>query len=286
MKGFIIRTKTQYEKFDIVVQGKYYDFTDSIVEAYLDLPFVNNVIISCWEDDSCPEHSGRVKVIKNKYPELRGNSNVNLQIISSLNGLKQSQSEFSIKIRSDQKYTYDSMMNMYSFFIKNNEKTISYQYQNDRPNNKIFVSGVYPGLLFHPRDHVFWGSTQDLIDLFSIPKDKNDITSLINIPNGGLGRYFDCFIRSESYIGAHYCARFDDRINRMILNSSEYLYDNSINWSHAKQLSDDITFKVFKSFPKNIIDFNWLGKTEWNIPGIPWKLQPYLDDCSWHEEGF
>jgi hypothetical protein len=286
MRGFTIKKDILYEKFDIIIQGKYYNFTNELIDEYLKLPFVNNIIVSCWEDDSCSEHSDRVSIIKNNYPELRGNGNVNLQIISSLNGLKRSKSKFSIKIRSDQKYTYDSMMKMYSFFIKNNEKTMSYQYQNDRPNNKIFVSGVYPGLLFHPRDHVFWGNTQDLIDLFSIPIDRNDICSLINVPERGLGRYFDCFTRGETYIGAHYCARFDDRINRMILNSADYLYDNSINWNHAKELSDNITFKVFKSFPKSIIDFNWLGKTEWNIPGIPWTLQPYLDDCFWHEDGF
>ena len=36
------------ELMDIVVQGPYDDFTGTIVESYLKLPFVNNIIISCW----------------------------------------------------------------------------------------------------------------------------------------------------------------------------------------------------------------------------------------------
>lgn len=283
MRKFVVKSKPLVQdnafsdKFDIIVQGKYYDFTSSIVEEYLNLPFVNKVIVSCWEDDFVDiESSDRTEIIKNKYPEISGNGNRNYQIISSLSGLKRSTSKYSIKIRSDQKYTCESMIKMYNFFISN--------YINS--SQVIFVSGIYPDLLFHPRDHVFWGETSSLINLFDIPIERNGITEIINIPKENLGEYYDCFIRTETYLGSHYCARFDSKIYRMILKSSEYLYDNAPKWNDAKIISDNITFKIFKSFPKNLIDFNWLGKTEWNIPGIPWTLQPYLDSCFWNEDGY
>lgn len=277
---------SESDKFDIVIQGKYYDFTDDIVECYLKVPFLNKIIISCWEDNREPLVHDRVCVIKNRYPETPGTDNRNLQILSSLNGLKKCDSNFAIKIRSDQKYTLESMLKMFEFFHKNKKSDFKYQYNSNLPNNRIFVLGFFHNLLFSPRDHVFWGNTRDLIDLFNIPLEKNGLIDIINVSKENLWKYYDNFIRSETYIGCHYCARFDDSINRMILNQSEYLYDYSPKWEVSKKLSDDLTFKVFKSFPKNIIDFQWLGKTEYNIPGIPWTLNPYLEACSWHEEGY
>lgn len=279
-RGFVINEKQKNDnvQFDIIIQGKYYEFTHQLIEEYSKLSFINKIIVSCWEDDTVNLNfeNEKIEIVKNKYPEISGNGNRNLQIISSLQGLKKSISNYAIKIRSDQIYTCDSMNKLYNFFCKN--YTIG--------SEQIFVSGVYPGLLFHPRDHMFWGETESLINLFNIPIEKNGITEIINVSKENLGKYYDCFTRSETYLGAHYCARIDEKINRMILKSSEYLYDGSVNWYSAKEVSDNVTFKIFKSFPKSLIDFNWLGKTEWNIPGIPWRLQPYLDDCSWYEDGY
>ena len=94
-------------KVDIVIQGQYSNYTDEIIELYLTLPFVNNIIVSCWEDNQENTYYEKVIFIRNKYPESPGTDNRNLQILSSLNGLKECQSEFSIKTRSDQKFTYE-----------------------------------------------------------------------------------------------------------------------------------------------------------------------------------
>ena len=75
-----------------------------------------------------------------------GTCNKNLQIVSSLGGIKECDTEFSIKMRTDQKYTNETMMLFYDFFIKNNGPI----------SGKLFVAATYPHLLFHPRDHVFW----------------------------------------------------------------------------------------------------------------------------------
>lgn len=287
--NFKKKLKTDGLKFDLIIQGKYYDYTDKLVECYSNLPFVNNVIVSCWEDDNVNSTiiKENCKLIRSQYPVSPGNGNENLQIVSSLNGLKESTSEFSIKIRSDQLYTVESMMEMYNFFVEHLQKELSYHYDYEKPKGKIFVVGVHPDLLFHIRDHMYWGYTDDLIDLFDIPLEKNSVLEVINLPNSrDLGHYFDCFIRVESYIGAHYCARFQPLINRMLLKPSDYLHDGASNWNQAKEISNELVPKVFKSFPRSIIDFDWLGKTEWNIPGIPWSVQPYLDHTCWHENGY
>lgn len=271
------------EKIDIVVQGPYTDFTSYVCESYLELPFVNNVIVSCWEDDKVSYKNRRVKVVKNKYPESPGTDNKNLQIVSSLNGLKESKTKFSIKVRSDQRFTYDSMMKMYDFFLQNNERNLSYQYEKNKPHNRIFVAGVYPNLLFAIRDHIFWGHTDDLIELFNIPLEKNSLVDIVKVPKERLGNYLDYFTRTETYIGAHYCANFNEEVNRLLILQKEHLYDNSVYWYYSKELSDSITYSVFKSFPKTSIDLEWVN---WRKHGFDFRFNEYLERSSWHEEGF
>jgi hypothetical protein len=267
-------------KIDVVIQGKYFDFTQEVVNVYREVPFINNIIISCWENDNISSSldAKNIKIIKNKYPGNCGVDNKNLQIVTSLNGLKCSNEEFAIKTRSDQKYTYESLMAMYDFFSKHIFDNI----------NKIFVAGVYPELLFSPRDHIFWGTTKNLLKLFDIPLEKNNLIDTVKIEKNDLWKYYDCFVRTETYIGSYYCSNFDNTVttNKMIYKSSEYLYDNAPNWGTAKQISDSLLKVGFKSFPKNIINFEWLGKWAWNIPGNPWYIKSYIDACSWHEEGF
>jgi WavE lipopolysaccharide synthesis len=268
------------EKIDIVIQGKYNEYTDEIINSYLKISFVNKIIVSCWEDNKQPEYFGeKVIFVRNKYPESPGTDNRNLQILSSLNGLKECEENFAVKTRSDQKFSYESMIKMYDFFLKNKEKNLSYKYENLRPKGKILVAGVYPNLLFCPRDHIFWGYTEDLIDLFNIPLEKYGLIDKLYIPKERLWMYYEYFIRTETYIGSHYCSKFDDIVNRLIIKEEEHLYDNAIYWYYSKEISNNLTFNVFKSFPKTAVDFEWPIKINFN-------MESYHESCSWDEEGF
>ena len=85
----MIINEDMINKIDIVLQGKYNENVITIAEYYLELEFVNNIIISCWEGDSVPDiNNDRIIIIKNEIPQQVGSGNKNLQIISSLNGLK------------------------------------------------------------------------------------------------------------------------------------------------------------------------------------------------------
>jgi hypothetical protein len=262
---------------DIVIQGKYDEYTDEIIDSYLELPFLNQIIVSCWEDNKTLRDVDRVQYIRNEYPDSSGTDNRNLQIVSSLNGLRHCTSDFSVKMRSDQKFTYESMVKMYDFFMENKATSTYYEYNLEKPNNTILVAGIYPYLLFCPRDHMFWGHTQDLIDLFNIPLEKYGLIDKVKIPKERLWKYYDHFIRTETYIGTHYCSNFNEILNRFILKPEEHLYDGAIYWYYAKEFSDKITPSVFKSFPREVIDFEWPCKKDFTV-------QSYLDACWWHED--
>lgn len=268
------------EKIDVVIQGSYTDYTDSIAESYLEIPFVNNVIISCWEDNKLPKERKRIKYVRNKYPISTGTDNKNLQIVSSLNGLKECETNFAIKTRSDQKFTYDSMVKMYDFFFENRERNLQYQYEDKKPFGKILVAGLYPNLLFAFRDHIFWGHTNDLIEFFDIPLEQNSLIDKVKIPKSRLGKYYKYFTRTETYLGAHYCANFDEQIIRMLLLPEQHLYDDAIYWYYSREISDNIASSVFKSFPKSIIDLHW------NHNNFDFSLKHYLMEVSWHEDGY
>jgi hypothetical protein len=270
-------------KIDIVLQGQYNDYVDELTFHYLNLPFVNNIIISYWQGDNKHEITHpRIKYVKSPLPNDYGTGNRNLQIVSSLAGLKAVETEFAIKMRNDQKFTFDSMMKMYSFYQENKERVISFEHDNSKPKNRICVAGNFTPFPFHPRDHVFFGNTEDLIDLFDIPLDTPSIQSKINIKKEELDQYYDCYIRSESYIGSHYCSNFDTTIKKWLLTPEKYLYDNALNYNEAKSLSDKLTPQIFKSFPKEGIDLEW-PKYGWNT--YPYKMQQDVFGEYWHEDG-
>jgi len=240
-------SKDNSELVTVVIQGKYTKHTNDVIRSYLEMPFIGDVIISCWEEDPVETFSSRVKFVRNKKPFSSGTDNRNLQIVSSLAGVKKSKTRTSVKVRSDQIFTKESLQSMYDFYNAN------------KTPNAFFVNGLYPSLLFHPCDHIFWGETEDLINLFDIPLEFNGLIDKIRVDKNNLYKYYEHYIRSETYIGAHYCARFNDQINMMLLQPQNYLYDNSKYWKDAYDLSNKLTKSYFKSFPKGL-EMYWASK--------------------------
>lgn len=260
------------EKIDIVLQGPYTETTNEIISTYLQLPFVNNIIVSYWENDNPKKYkSSRVKFIENKYPTTSGTGNKNYQIVSSFAGVKLITTRYAAKMRTDQKYTIDSMYKMHQFF-----------FDNKKDDHKLFVGGMFPSLLFHPKDHVFWGKTEDLITLFDIPLELNSFADKVKIGKDKLHLYYNYFVRAETYLGVHYCAHFEDHINRYILQPEKYLYDNAPKWNEVYSLSDVTTSNYFKSFPQDGIDFSW-PKKGWDT--YPYEDQKIYHGERWHEDG-
>jgi len=232
-------------KIDLVLQGSANNYTLEIANHYLNLEFVNNIIISCWENDVIETNNDRIIILKSSDVINPGCTNRNRQIKSSLEGLKLVKTEFSVKLRSDQKISLESMMLMYNFYEKNKERELIFYDDEQKPKNKICVAGIFKPFPFHPRDHIFWGNTKDLIDVFNIPYSPS-------IP--GCDNY-NLVLRSEAYIAVHYYAKFDSTIKTFINDPRLYLVDNAPKISEAFEINDRIITKVFQPFPK--IDFEW-----------------------------
>ena len=257
------------DMIDIVIQGPYTNFTEEVIDAYLQVELISNIFVSCWDNDKEDEYkSDRVKFVRNSvYPSYSGVANVNMQLTTSLNGVKASKAKYIIKMRSDQKFNHQSMDNMINYFIENKKK------------ETIFICGNIFVHLFHPRDHVFMGYKEDMINLFDIPFEQNDLCQKMGINRNNMSSYINLFTRPETYIGAYYCSRFDDRVVNMVNQQEKYLYDGSPEWGYAKQVSEEVMPKCFKSFPRKEIDLIWPKN---NIYKLPF-------DCNlegWDEEGF
>lgn len=260
--------KSEYKKHDIILQGPIDGITKSVVDDYLNLPFVNKIIVSTWKDQEFDYSDNRVEIIKNEYPLVSGTCNKNLQITTTLSGLRKCVLEYAVKMRTDQKYHNDSMMLMYDFFINNDHE------------DKLYTNAVYPNLLFHPRDHTFWGKTKNLIKMFDIPLEYNSLSDKIRLGKYEMANYVDHFTRPETYLGAHYLSKYDDRIKTMLIYPEKNLYDNCENWIKNYQISNELMPKYFGIFPFNGIDVEWprrIKGTKFN-PKVHMPGEKYYED--------
>jgi len=238
---------------NLILQGPVNDYALEIARHYSKLEWANEIVLSTWE--GAPE--SEFKTIRSKPLSNNGIGNRNAQIVSSLAGLKESNTEFSAKLRTDQKISLDSMNRLYEFML-------------ERPN-KIGALGFYEPFPFHPRDHSFWGKTSELIELFDIPLDPS--SHYVSNPHDAwpYAGFYANQTRAECYIAANYLTKKDSRVKPMVDNPNFYLMDFSEGWQEAKELSDEIFGKYFYPMPR--ISFEW--------PKHGLSAYPY-DSCAAH----
>ena len=243
--------KQNIGKIDIVLAGHYDESTKEILESYSKLPFINKIIFSTWEEEQekVDFYSDKIEYVWNEKPVTPGTDNRNLQIVSCQAGVDKVTTIYCAKMRTDQKYTYESMLKMYDYFCENLLE-----------DDKLFVAGVYPGLLFHPRDHIFWGLTDNLKKLYDVPLEYNGFSDKLNVSKDELWKYYKHFVRTETYLGVRYCMKFDESIIKFILDPENYLHDDSSGWNEAHEVSQKVLMKAFKSFPRQGIDLEWSRK--------------------------
>lgn len=244
---------------EIVLQGPLDKYAIEVANSYLECDFVSKVIISCWEDDPIFEISDkRIVIVRNKDVENPSIGNRNRQIVTSLKGVQSVSSDLCAKMRTDQKVSMSSMYMMKDFF-ELFEKSESKFLDGTGPQGKIFVTSLFMAYPFHPRDHIFWGYTSDLIKLFDIP-----LCSLLPFPVIDDSQYVN-HTRAETYICSFYYARFDNEITEFINNPKKYLVDNAPEFEKAMKKYRSMSEEVFKTFPP--IQMEW--------PKRNWKLYPY-----------
>jgi hypothetical protein len=228
---------------DIVIQGGLWDNTYESALSYIDLDFVNDVIISTWTNEldkiqKYPDHQN-IKWALSPWPDPFEH-NMNLQLISSRAGIALSRSPIVVKTRSDQKI-FPNSMNMLNRFFNKFSENLEIEYENGLgPIAPIFTIGMLSTFPYHPHDQLLWGYREDMVDLFDLPLALSD----------------EKIWRGEIWLGGHYYARFNSKVYEHLDDSETYLVDESPKFSEAMALYNTMRDKVFKPFPR--FDMYWI----------------------------
>jgi len=217
-------------KVSAVVQGKFIEESFDVIANIRESGVFDEVIFSGWESCATPSN---LDSIKSRKPDNCGIGNRNLQIVSSLEGIKACSGEICVKFRSDQIISVDSLRLMSDFY-------------KECGDGAVCVAGIFKPFPFHPRDHIFWGRREELIQIFDIPLDSNP-----HVSNPDYNKN----TRAETYIGAHYAAKFDKRVVEFLDGPELFLGDAAPRRQEAMNISDELTPKIFKPFPR--IELSW-----------------------------
>lgn len=244
---------------EIVLQGPLDSYALTVANTYLECEFISKVIISCWDKD--PEltiNNDRITILRNIDVSNPGVGNRNRQIFTSFNGLNQVTSDICAKMRTDQLVSISSLHMMRDFFSKFEKSELGF-FHGGSPKGRVFVTSLFRNYPFHPRDHIFWGYTSDLLQVFDIP--------FCSIPFPGTvdESYYADHTRAETYIGSYYYSKFDYEITEYINNPLQYLVDNALERPRVMEKYYQIGEKVFKTFPAI--------QMEWPKRGL--KFYPY-----------
>lgn len=213
-------------KFDVVLQGPIYSWTNQVIDEYLKCDWVSNIYVSTWEQSDTLTNC---TMIFNTPPAICGVGNRNKQLVSSLEGVKRTETEFCIKARTDQIILDLPLIK--EFFDQNNP-------------NLIFTLGMYKTFPFHPKDHLFMGKRENLLKLFSAPHCT--YTGPVD---------YNLIDRAETAIGKYYYALRDARVNKFIAEPLTYLVDNAPCREEAMSVDFEVRGNLFIPFPR--IKMNW-----------------------------
>jgi len=259
-------------KLDIVMQGPIWEITPKAAEYYLKSSFVNSVIISTWENENIPYNNNpKIVYIKNKKPEENDKSNVNMQIVSSLEGIKITSSDLVLKIRTDEVILHDSLEMLFNF-IKNgiNDHDLIF-FNKTKPKGNLYFISMSNKHPFHPKDHIVCGYREDVLNFFNIPLLPKELHRVDDD--------FNKNIRPETYFGGMYFKQFyPEEMIKFFKNYKEYLVDNPTN-QEAIELSNKMRDKIFKVLPK--LKIIWTKYP--HFPSYPYEWYEQMGEYSFFE---
>lgn len=242
------------QKFTLLIQGKINDETFKLwIKNYKDW----KVVVSVWEDEDILKFDIPIKwkVILNTYPKKRFASagNLDYQIITTINGLKNINTEFVVKVRADE---FWSNLELVSNLVKDN--------QNKIVSSSMFFRewGLYK---YHCGDKILAGKKENLLLMFNIAYNiaKENVLST-TVP--------------ETHLGLGYLVGKKE----IIFDEKFILYTNNKDTKFDK----DTLFEAIQSASKAISkNFNFIMRNQKNIEmdEISKKLvhcKEILDYCS------
>jgi hypothetical protein len=172
----------------IILQGK-------VLQDSLDFYIKNyptaNLIVSTWvgSDLNLSNLPESYNVILSKMPKKRGDQNVNLQLVSTLNALRFVKTDYVIKIRGDEYY---SNLEYVAYSISMNP-------------NKVYCTPVWfrhwSFMKFHISDHMIAGKLENVNMMFEKTKFNIDNELITHIVNGAPHRFWEPEINfTRSYL--------------------------------------------------------------------------------------
>ena len=190
------------EDLTIVIQGRYEKEQMQLwIENYSDW----NVIVSTWIDCDFNLHFPKNwNIIKSEYPKRFADmQNIDLQLVSTLNGLKEVKTEYTIKVRGDE------------FFSK--LELVYYKMKEVHP--KVLVSSIFfrpLGLyLYHISDHFICSTSENLKIMFEKTYDLLTNHCKFNpSPESHLGFSFICAKENWDLYGIDKYESFNDDMIR------------------------------------------------------------------------
>jgi hypothetical protein len=254
---------------DIVIQGGVWQGTQRAIDYYRTLPFVDKIIFSTWEDQASREIKN-AKCLYNKKPDNVGQCNINLQLVSSLAGIKECTSNLVLKVRSDEIIHVTSLCKLNKLISEPNTFLQYEQHSSTELLTRIYCLSLNTRFPYHPQDHLFFGPRQSMLALFDIPLSTAPVRGTHATHNNHIQADGNLLwdtedIRPNIYIGAHYCSRFSKKAKSHLEEYKLYLTDNGPKRSEAMQESSKIRDQVFKVLPR--LEIYW--------EKYPERLYPY-----------
>ena len=240
---------------NVLIQGGLYEkFTEAVAHEYAKYSLVDKVVISTWEGEDIDTNSiksDKITIVKSKMPDNHGPGNMNLQLVSSRNGLKHCDDGLIMKTRSDQ-HLYERSMQIWMDYFKKNEIGNTLQYADgEKQRSKIFLVGNNKNHPFHPQDHFFWGYKQDLHRLLNIPLWDAPAWTWRDAPID-----FSKRLRPNIYIGMNYYKQFFPEIEKYELDKEKYLLDGAPLYQETMDFYTPIRDSIFLPMPR--IDMWWV----------------------------
>jgi hypothetical protein len=260
------------KKIAIVIQGEIIEednFTINTILMYKKFFKECNIILSTWkisEKNLYDLKKNKIFVLVNELPLNRGISNINLQIISSINGIqiaKKNGSNYVLKTRTDQRIynanTFDYLFSLLDLFPLNKSQSVS--------TRLVGISlNTFKYRLYGLSDMFIFGHITDMENYWSAPLDEREPNTSNLSKRGKTWREFSEWRVCEVYLFTSYMAKLKITIDFTLENYLNFLGDyfiiidsESVGLFWRKYTFDLERYKQFNIIQPEISFNDWLS---------------------------
>lgn len=252
----------------IIIQGPLLldeNFTYNTIDYYCKIINPKNIFLSTWNDENKlylkKINLLGINILKNKKPKNSGYKNCNLQIISSLNGIKDAKRKgfkFVLKTRTDQRIYNPNFLNFLHIFLKHFKKPKNLKLK----NRLVGISFMtFKKRIYGLSDMFLFGNIEDVFLYWNTKLDhrKHEEMSKLLI-NGKTLREINLV---EIYFMTEFLKKIDKNFNKK---------DNKM---------EEVFGKYFCLIDKEMIDLYW-----YKYNNLEEKSDEYSSNLEWKELKF